>query len=257
MAEQAIFAPDLFRGQTALVTGGGTGIGFAIARELGRLGAKVVLAARTLEALEKAVARLRDQAVDAHLHPVNIRKEDEVAALFDALEKNHGLPDILINNAGGQFESPALEISANGFRAVIDLNLNGTWHMTSAFAKRAVAKERGGRIVNIVLVTGRGTPGMVHGGASRAGVINMTRTLAREWAPFGITVNAIAPGTIETEGLAQYDPARLEADIARLPIKRMGSPREVALAAAYLVSPAGDYVTGTTLLVDGGEHLGA
>lgn len=255
MNEPDIFAPGLLVGRTALVTGGATGIGLAIARELGRLGARIVIAARNEERLEAAAAALRERGIEVHAQPVNIRREDEVEALFQAIDQHVGLPDILVNNAGGQFAAPALDITPNGFRAVVDLNLNGTWLMSKAFAARAVATGQGGRIVNIVLSLFSGTPGMVHSGAARAGVINMTKTLAVEWGRHGITVNAIAPGTIDTEGLLQYDMAALEREMQRLPIKRMGTAREVALAVVYLVSPAGDYLTGTTLVVDGGDHL--
>ena len=251
----SIFAPGLFAGRTALITGGGTGIGFAIAQELGALGAAVVIAARTTERLSAAAARLAADGIDSSWHQVDIRNEKQVAALFDALAAGGRLPDILVNNAGGQFDAPALRISPNGFRAVVDLNLTGTWHMSQAFASRRIAGAGGGRIVNIVLSIEGGSPGYAHAAAARAGVINLTKTLATEWAPHGITVNAVAPGTIRTSGLDQYDPAAIEAAIERLPIRRMGEPTEVARAVAYLASPAGDYVTGTLLFVDGGKQL--
>lgn len=256
MSDDPIYVPGLFQGRSALITGGGTGIGFAIARELGELGAKVILAARTVERLAEAAAELKAAGVEADHHPVNIRKEDEVEALFEAVVARHGLPDILVNNAGGQFAAPALEISANGFRAVVDLNLSGTWHMSRAFATRAVAQGRGGKIVNIVLSLESGTPGMAHAGAARAGVVNMTKSLAVEWGRHGIRVNAVAPGTIDTPALDHYDRGGLEAAVEKLPVARMGTAREVALAVAYLASPAGDYITGTTLTIDGGSHLG-
>ena len=255
MSDDAIFVPGLLDGRCALITGGGSGIGLAVARELGGLGARVVIAARGTERLESAAQGLRSAGIDATAHAVNIRDEAEVAALFDAIAESHGLPDLLVNNAGGQFAADALDISANGFRAVTDLNLNGTWHMSSAFARRAVEAGRAGRIVNIVLVTAGPKPGNAHGAAARAGIIHLTKTLAFEWARHGIAVNAIAPGTIETEGLDQYNPADIDAAIQRLPIKRMGRPREIALMVAYLASPAGDFITGTTLHVDGGAHL--
>lgn len=250
-----IFAPRLFAGRTALVTGGGTGIGFAIARELGALGASVIIAARNAERLAAASARLSDQGIDCAWHQVNIRDEKQVAALFDTLADGGHLPDILVNNAGGQFEAPALDISPNGFRAVVDLNLTGTWHMSRAFAKRRIDGPGGGRIINIVLSIEGGSPGYAHAAAARAGVINLTKTLALEWAPYGLTVNAVAPGTIRTSGLDQYDPATIQAGVAALPIGRMGEPPEVAHAVAFLASPAGDYVTGTVLFIDGGKHL--
>ena len=255
MSDDAIFRPGLLDGRAALITGGGSGIGLAVARELGGLGARVVIAARGAERLEGAAEGLRAAGIDAIARTVNIRDETEVAALFDAIADSHGLPDLLVNNAGGQFAADALDISANGFRAVVDLNLNGTWHMSSAYARRAVEAGRAGRIVNIVLVTAGPKPGNAHGAAARAGIIHLTKTLAFEWARHGIAVNAIAPGTIETEGLDQYDPADIDAAIRRLPIKRFGRPREIALMVAYLASPAGDFITGATLDVDGGAHL--
>src|SRR3990172_6239152 len=169
MTEPAVFAPGLLAGRTALVSGGGTGIGLAIARELGGLGARVVVAGRTVETLEKAVAELRRDGIDAAAHPVNIRREDEVAALFAAMGERFGAIDILVNNAGGQFAAAPLDISANGFRAVVDLNLNGTWHMTRAFGAAAVAAGRGGKVVNIVLSLFSGLPpkGPARGGRAR------------------------------------------------------------------------------------------
>ncbi len=257
MSDPPVFAPNLLSGKLALVTGGGTGIGLATARELGSLGARIVVAARDLERLEGAAAALRGDGIDAHAHAVNIRDESEVEVLFETVIERHGLPDILVNNAGGQFEAPAVKISANGFRAVVDLNLNGTWHMSSGFARRLLAAHKPGDIVNIAIVTNNGSPGYAHASAARAGVINLTKTLAREWGPAGIRVNAIAGGTIETPGLAQYDRATLDAGIERLPIARAGTAREMALAVVFLVSPAGAYTTGSTLDVDGGEHMGA
>lgn len=255
MTDRPIFAPGLFAGRRALVTGGGTGIGLAIARELGGLGAHVVIAARTAERLEESTRELRAAGIAADWLVVNIRKEAEVEGLFARLESEHGPADILVNNAGGQFFGRALDITPNGFRAVVDLNLQGTWHMSKTFGERAIAAGRGGRIVNIVLSLENGMPGYAHSAAARAGVMNLAKTLSAEWARHGITVNNVAPGTIATAALAQYDTAGLEAEAARLPIARFGTPREVALAVAYLASPAGDYTTGATLYIDGGETL--
>src|SRR5699024_9476420 len=185
----------------------------------------------------------------------NIRSEKEITRLFENVITKWGGCDFLINNAGGQFAAPALEISANGFRAVVDLNLQGTWQMSSAFAHMVTKQGREARIINIVLSLSSGMPGMVHAGAARAGVVNMTKTLAYEWGEHGIDVNAIAPGTIDTSGLDHYGSNELKKDVDRLPILRIGMPFEVAEAAVYLLSPAGNYITGTTLEIDGGEHL--
>lgn len=255
MTDSSIFKADLLAGQSAVVTGGGTGIGLAIARELGRLGAYLILAARHPEPLEQAVATLEAESVAAHWYPLNIRRDEEVEAFFEKVSAAHGVPDILVNNAGGQFAAPALDVSPNGFRAVVDLNLHGTWYMSSAYARRVIESGRTGTIVNIVLCLGSGVPGMVHSAAARAGVINMTKTLASEWGPRGLTVNAVAPGTIDTPALASYDRAELEAVTKRLPARRMGSAEEVAQAVAYLTSPAARFITGTVLEIDGGEHL--
>jgi NAD(P)-dependent dehydrogenase (short-subunit alcohol dehydrogenase family) len=250
-----IFAAELLRGRTALVTGGGTGIGLAIAHELGRLGAAVVIAARRREVLDVAASELRQEGIDATALPLNIRDERAVKALFDELASRGLAVDLLVNNAGGQFAAVAHDISANGFRAVVDLNLNGTWHMCHEFARRAVARGSGGRIVNIVLSIEGGASGYAHAAAARAGVINLSKTLATEWAPHGILVNCVAPGAIRTRALDQYDRTALDAAVAALPVKRLGEAIEVARMVAFLASPGGDYITGTTIFVDGGKHL--
>lgn len=255
MAALEVFRRGLLAGRTALVTGGGTGIGLAIATELGRLGARVILAARDRPRLDAAAASLAAKGTEARAESVNIRKEVEVDAMFDGLAAAGWQADILVNNAGGQFQAEPLAITPNGFRAVVDLNLNGTWLMTQGFAKRLLERGQSGSVVNIVLSLFQGLPGSAHAGAARAGVINLTKSLAIAWGRHGITVNSIAPGTIETPALANYDAPEMAEDIKRLPIKRMGQPEEIAAAAAFLVSPAGAYITGTTLIVDGGEHL--
>lgn len=255
MKEEKIFAPGLFVGKSALITGGGTGIGFAIARLLGKLGAHVILVARTTKTLEKAVTELRNENINADYVSVNIREAQEVTELFEIVSSKWSGCDFLINNAGGQFTAPALDITVNGFRSVVDLNLQGTWQMSSAFAHKLIKKDQVGRIINIVLCLQSGIPGMVHAGAARAGVINMTKTLAYEWGKHGILVNAIAPGTIATTGLGQYDSDQVQQSVVRLPVSRMGRAEEVATAVSYLLSEAGSYITGTTLEIDGGEHL--
>lgn len=250
-----VFAPNLFAGRIALVSGGGTGIGFAIAQQLGELGARVVLASRNAERLAAAAERLQEKDIVVDVEQVDIRDEHQVARTFEKLSERGHIPDILVNNAGGQFEATALRITANGFRAVVDLNLAGTWHMSRAFAAHRIAVGGGGRIINIVLSIAGGLPGYAHAAAARAGVISLTETLAIEWAPHNINVTAIAPGIIRTAALATYDPAHIEAGVNALPIRRMGEPEEVAQAVAYLACASGNYITGTVLVVDGGKHL--
>lgn len=255
MTGSPFFRDGLLAGRTALVTGGGTGIGRGIALELAALGARVVVAARERSRVDAAAAEIVAGGAEALAETVNIRKEGEVAGLFDRIAAAGWQPDILVNNAGGQFHAEPLAITPNGFRAVVDLNLNGTWLMTHAFAERLVARGAGGAVVNIVLSLFQGLPASAHAGAARAGVINLTKSLAIAWGRYGITVNSIAPGTIETPALANYDAAEIADDVSRLPIKRLGRIEEIAAAAAFLVSPAGAFITGTTLIVDGGEHL--
>ncbi|BDU39670.1 short-chain dehydrogenase/reductase SDR [Vibrio nigripulchritudo ATCC 27043] len=250
-----IFREKLFDGRVALVTGGGSGIGLEIARLIGQLGAKVVIAARDIDRLNNTANQLRDEGIDSHAAEVNIRDAESVADLFRQLEEKSISVDILINNAGGQFTSPAIDISSNGFKSVLDLNLQGTFHMCQAFAKHSKPSIRDLSIVNIVLCLEQGIPGMAHAAAARAGVVNLTKTLAWEWADKGIRVNAIAPGTIDTEALKQYDFDNLQSGINQLPLKRIGQPSEIAQAVAFLVSPAASYITGICLAQDGGEHL--
>ncbi|MGJ7462064.1 SDR family oxidoreductase [Halomonas sp. MA07-2] len=250
-----IFAENLFAGKTALVTGGGSGIGLAIARVLGALGARVVIAARDIERLSAASESLAGEGIDALARAVNIRDHQSIEALFQTFNAEALDVDILVNNAGGQFAAPALDISPNGFRSVVDLNLQGTFQMSQAFAKHCIASRRPGSIINIVLCQESGLPGMAHAAAARAGVVNLTKTLAWEWADQSIRVNAIAPGTIKTGGLDQYDPASLQAGVDKLLIKRMGEPEEVGQTVAFLASPAAGFITGICLAQDGGEHL--
>ncbi len=251
-----VFAPNLFAGRHVLVTGGATGIGFAVAEELGRLGARITIASRNEDRLKDAAARLRAGGIDADGRSLNIRDAAEVEGFFAGLAAARGLPDALINNAGGQFSAPALETSANGFRSIVDLNLQGPWQMCGAFAKALIAADRPGRIVNIVFAHTGAMPDFAPAAAARAAMVNLTRTLALEWGRHRILVNAIGPGTIETEALSQYaNKEDWRRDLRRQPVPRFGLPRDVALAAAYLLSPAGDFVTGTVLRVDGGESL--
>lgn len=250
-----VFQPRLFSGKTVLVTGGGTGIGYAIALLFGQLDARVILAARDLERLEEAGKALTERGIECEVFSLNIRDEAAVQEFYATLEEREMIPDILVNNAGGQFTAPALEISANGFRSVMELNLLGTFNMSKGLAQLAQQHPAERSIVNIVLCQEQGIPGMAHAAAARAGVANLAKTLAWEWAPQGFRVNSVAPGTVRTSGLDNYDADNLEQALQKLPIKRMAEPSEVAQAVVYLASPAAGFITGINLQLDGGEHL--
>jgi citronellol/citronellal dehydrogenase len=254
----SIFRRGLFDGHVAIVTGGGSGIGFAIARTLAELGAKVSLSGRKVEKLESAKVELAKRGIDgARVHTMvcDIREVDQVAAYVESVRGTLGEPTVLINNAGGQFPTAAETLSPRGWEAVIRNNLNGTFFVTREVAIKSMIPKQRGRIVNIIANVRRGFPGMVHTGAARAGVENMTKTLAVEWAQHNIQVNAVAPGIIRSSGVDQYPPELVEMSRLRTPMKRLGSSEEVAELVAYLASDAASFVTGETWYIDGGAHL--
>jgi citronellol/citronellal dehydrogenase len=252
---KTVYAPGSFNGRTALISGGAGGIGRACAWLLGRLGARVILAGRDAAKLETAVAAMRDRGLNAMSHTVDIREGDSVAALFDWLDREKTALDLLVNSAGGQFPQAAIDFSEKGWNTVVNTNLNGTWRMMQAAARRWRDQSRPGAIVNIVVVTRQGLYGVAHTVAARAGVIALSENLAVEWAPLNIRVNCIAPGPIETPGWRVYKPEQHATYARSTPMMRAGQAWEVAEATAYLGGAAADYVTGETLHVAGGSQL--
>ena len=250
-----VFADGLFTDEVVLITGGGSGIGLVAATEMGELGAKIAICGRRPQPLEEAVAKLESKGIDAFAAPCDIREPEAISAYVDAVVERFGRIDVLINNAGGQFPTTAEALSPKGFAAVIRNNLIGTWTMTHAVATKAMIPQKRGRIVNIIAQIIRGFPGMVHTGAARAGVDNMTKTLAVEWALHGIRVNAIAPGVIVTSGTKQYPPELLENAEKANPLKRLGTAEEVSHLITYLASRYADFIAGQTFYIDGGASI--
>jgi len=205
--------------------------------------------------LRNAVTELQSRGIDAFGAPCDIREPEAITAYVDAVLERFARIDVLINNAGGQFPTTAEALSPKGFAAVIRNNLVGTWSMTHAVATKAMIPQKRGRIVNVIAQIIRGFPGMVHTGAARAGVDNMTKTLAVEWALHGIRVNAVAPGVIVTSGTKQYPPELLETAEKANPLKRLGTAEEVSHLITYLASRYADFVAGQTFYIDGGASI--
>jgi peroxisomal 2,4-dienoyl-CoA reductase len=262
---RAIFAPDLLAGRVALVTGGGTGIGFGIASCLVQAGAAVAIASRKPEHLEPSVARLRDQGGQAMAAQVNVREPESVTRLIEQVTGELGRLDILVNNAAGNFYAPSATLSPNAWRAVVETDLYGTFHCCQA-AYPALKASGAGRVVSISMTLHyRGWPRMAHATAAKAGIDALTRTLALEWAADRITVNAVAPGPIPTEGVKKAftprdadtpDLFQMDAYARReIPAGRWGTPADIGHMVTYLASPAGDWITGAIMVVDGGQWL--
>jgi len=249
----AIFADGILAGRSALVTGGGSGIGRASALLLAHLGAKVAVTGRREEELAATAA----QAAEAgSQHPIlvvpcDIREPENVDAMLDTVLAEHEYIDVLVNNAGGQFMAPGESISYNGFRAVTRLNLDATWYVTTQVASRSMIARSYGKIVSITMTPRRGIPGMSHSSAARAGVESLTRSLSAEWGKYGIRLTAIAPGIVHTKAWENYglDPDTMG---AVMPVGRLQAADDVASLVAFLVSPGGDYITGTAITADGG-----
>jgi citronellol/citronellal dehydrogenase len=254
----SVFRAGMFAGQVVVVTGGGSGIGRCVAHELSALGAAVVVVGRKPEKLEKVVAEILEDGGRAEAAALDIRDETAVKAAVGDVVARHGRIDLLVNNAGGQFPSPLEGISKKGFEAVVATNLTGGFLlMREVFA--ASMRSHGGAIVNMLAAMHNGMPGMAHSGAARAGMGNLTRTAAFEWAHAGVRVNAVAPGWIASSGMDNYGPAMrpvIKALAKHVPMRRLGLEAEVSAAICFLLSPAARYITGIVMNIDGGSTLG-
>ena len=267
----SVFRPGLLDGQVALVTGGGTGIGFGISQLLAALGAQVVMASRKPDHLENAVSQITSQGGKASMVLLDVRDQERVKAVVDGVAAEYGRLDLLVNNAAGNFYAPSATLSPNAWRSVLEIDLFGTFYCSQAVYPH-MAKQGGGRIVSTSMTLHyRGWPLMAHATAAKAGVDALTRTLAMEWAPQRIRVNAIAPGPIPTDGVRKaFTPpadsgvpdlfAATERHMAEyaaksIPLGRWGNPEDIANMVAFLASPAGDWITGAILVIDGGEWL--
>jgi len=249
------FRDDLLKDQVVVVSGAGTGLGKAIAIQCARLGARLAICGRKVEKLEATAELLREIGAEVMVRAATIRDAEDVDRMHGEIWERFGRVDHLVNNAGGQFPQAAIDFSVKGWNAVIDTNLNGSWYMMQAAARRWRDQGGPGSIVNIVAVVGRGMPGVAHTCAARAGVIHLSKTVAIEWAPLGIRVNCVAPGAIWTEGMNVYpEEARRELPRSNL-MQRFGTTRDVADAVTYLIGPSGSFVTGEVMVVDGGNQV--
>jgi NAD(P)-dependent dehydrogenase (short-subunit alcohol dehydrogenase family) len=252
----AALPSDTFVGQVAIVTGGGTGLGKAIALEFGRLGAAVAVLSRGAEHRAAGVAALAALGARALDVACDVREPAAVAAAFDRIESELGPASVLVNNAAGNFPVPAEDLSPNGWRAVTSIVLDGTFFCSREFGRRAIAAGRPGAIVNIgASYAWTGGPGFAHSAAAKAAVKNLTETLAVEWAPYGIRVNYLVPGLVphadEARHIVEGVPERGQREDRRAPAGRVGQPRELGWAATFLASPYASYISGCTLAVDG------
>jgi citronellol/citronellal dehydrogenase len=254
MGYQSVFRPDLFKDQTIVVTGGGSGIGRCTAHELASLGAKVIITGRKQEKLDKVLAEIKEDGGVAVSYAFDIREEDTVKASVKQMLADHGTIHALVNNAGGQFPSPLSAISKKGWDAVVTNNLTGGFLMARELYLQCM-KKNGGAIVNMLADMWGGMPGMGHSGAARAGMLNFTETAAVEWAVSGVRVNAVAPGWVASSGMDHYDPAFAKEVISRLkssvPLKRLAEEAEVSAAIVFLLTPGASFISGACINIDG------
>jgi NAD(P)-dependent dehydrogenase (short-subunit alcohol dehydrogenase family) len=255
-----MFEANLLKGQVAVITGGGTGIGLAIAKRLGALGANIAIASRNAEHLEAGCSGLREAGIDALAIQLDVRNPEQVDEMVVRTVKHFGGLDILVNNAAGNFICRAEDLSPNGWNAVIGIVLNGTFYCSRAVGQYMIARRRGGSIVSILAnYVWTGSPGTIHSAAAKAGVMSLTQTLAVEWAPHAIRVNAVAPGPIEASpGAAKqlWDTPEAVARItSMIPGRKWGTPEQIADAVTFLVAPQSTYISGETLTVDGATWI--
>ncbi len=258
MGYHSVFRTELFKDQTIIVTGGGSGIGRCTAHELAALGSHVAIIGRKQEKLDRVAAEIEEDGGSIETHSCDIRDEAKVAETVAKIVKNRGQIHGLVNNAGGQFPSPIAAINQKGFETVVRTNLVGGFLMAREVFSQSMSRN-GGSIVNITADHIRGMPGMAHSGAARAGMENFTLTSAFEWATFGVRVNAVAPGWIASSGMDTYD-GPIKSLIPKLkeavPLKRMGTEAEVSGAICFLLSEAASFITGATIRIDGAAPLG-
>ena len=259
MIYQSVFAPNLFANQTIIITGGGSGIGRCTAHELASLGATTLLVGRKAEKLNSVCAEIRANEGKASAYPCDVRDEAAVKTLIGAILSDHGPIHGLVNNAGGQYPSPLAQINQKGFETVVRTNLVGGFLMAREVFTQSMHKT-GGAIVNMLADMWGGMPGMGHSGAARAGMDNITKTAAVEWAYCGVRVNAVAPGWIASSGMDTYqEPFRslLPGLKQAVPLKRLGTEAEVSGAICFLLSDAAQFINGATLRIDGAASLGS
>ena len=253
--QPTVFRPDLFAGRTVLVSGAGSGLGKATAALFARLGTQLMVCGRNEDKIARAADFFRSLGATVEYRAMTIRDPDQVAALIGETWERFGGLDVLVNNAGGQFPQAAIDYTVKGWNAVIDTNLNGSWYMMQAAARRWRDEGKPGAIVNIVADIWRGLPGIAHTAAARAGVVYLSKSVAVEWAPLKIRVNCVAPGCCETEGYGVYSTEGVETYAQSNPMRRSGDAQDIAEACVYLAAPSAKFITGEVLTVDGGQQL--